>query len=156
MNPLAREYLEDAYEFHIRGEIEEAIDLYKKSLEIEPSAQAYTFLGWAYSHQGNLEEAIKRCFQAIELDPEFGNPWNDIGAYYIQQGRLEEAIPYLKQAMTAKNYEAYHYPHCNLGRIYLLQHKYLEATAEFRKALEIEPGYKLAAIHLARLQGMMN
>jgi len=156
MNPLAKEFLEEAYELHMKGEIDEAIELYNKSIEIEPSAQAYTFLGWAYSHQGKLAKAIKLCLSAIDLDPEFGNPWNDIGAYYIQQGRLDEAIPFLQQATKAKNYQAYHYPHCNLGRIYSIKRKYREAIAEFRKALEIEPGYKWAAAQLARLQAMMN
>ncbi|NIO09761.1 MAG: tetratricopeptide repeat protein, partial [Deltaproteobacteria bacterium] len=45
-----------------------------------PTAEAYTFLGWTYSFMGQLNEAIEECQRAITLDPDFGNPYNDIGA----------------------------------------------------------------------------
>jgi len=59
--------------------------------------EAHTFLGWTYHFQGRIEEAIAECKLAIGLDPEFGNPYNDIGAYLIELGRFEEAIPWLEQ-----------------------------------------------------------
>ena len=49
-----------------------------------PTAEAYTFLGWTYHFQGRIEDAIAECKRAIEVDPEFGNPYNDIGAYLIE------------------------------------------------------------------------
>ena len=45
-----------------------------------------------------LDDAIAQCEIAIELDPEFGNPYNDIGVYLMQQQRLDEAIPWLERA----------------------------------------------------------
>ena len=69
-----------AYEHQMRGELEEAIELYKKSLEVCPTAESHTFLGWTYSFQGRWEDAIQECLLAIEVDPTFGNPYNDIGA----------------------------------------------------------------------------
>ena len=47
---------------------------------------------------GRLEEAIEECHKAIAVDPTFGNPYNDIGAYLIEMGRLDEAIPWLERA----------------------------------------------------------
>jgi Flp pilus assembly protein TadD len=41
------------------------------------------------------EEAIAECHRAIEIDPDFGNPYNDIGAYLIERGDLRGAIPWL-------------------------------------------------------------
>ncbi len=38
-----------------------------------------------------LDDAIDECKKAIAIDPEFGNPWNDTGAYLIQQGDPEAA-----------------------------------------------------------------
>ena len=107
-----------AYDAQMRGELDVAIGLYTKSIEIEPTAEAYTFRGWVKSFQGHLDEAIADCHRAIEVDPEFGNPYNDIGAYLMQQGDMRGAVPWLERALKAKRYECYFYPHFNLGRIY--------------------------------------
>ena len=37
--------------------------------------------------------AIADCHRAIDLDPEYGNPYNDIGAYYLELGQLDDTIP---------------------------------------------------------------
>jgi tetratricopeptide (TPR) repeat protein len=135
---------QEAYRCQREGELEEAIRLYQKSIAIYPTAEAHTFLGWTYSFQGNYEEAVEECKKAIALDPDFGNPYNDIGAYLINMGKLEEAIPWLEKAIRAGRYEAYHYPHCNLGRIYLAKGMLKKALEEFEKALAIEPNYTFA------------
>ena len=95
-----------------------AIVVLTRSIELFPTAEAYTFRGWAYSHLDRVDEAIEECKRAIEVDPTFGNPYNDIGAYLIQQGKLDEAIPWLEQATRAERYEARAFPWANLGRIY--------------------------------------
>lgn len=156
MGESAEELFHRAWEFHRTGDLDKAIEIYKRSIEVRPTAEAYTFLGWAYSHQGDLDQAIENCFKAIETDPDFGNPYNDIGAYYIEKEMYEEAIPWLKKAMEAKRYECYHYPHLNLGRVYLHQKRYEGALKEFEKALEIEPDYRPARIQVAKLRAMFN
>ena len=58
---------------HLRGDFNRAIELYTKSLALYPTAEAYTFRGWAYSFQGRLDEAIDECKKAIAVDQTFGN-----------------------------------------------------------------------------------
>ena len=36
----------------------------------------------------HTEEAIAECEKAIALDPDYGNPCNDIGVYLIELGRV--------------------------------------------------------------------
>ena len=96
-------------------ELNAAVSLYSQSIETFPTAEAYTFRGWAYCLFGRLDDAIEECKRAIEVDPEFGNPYNDIGAYLIAKGELDEAIEWLEKAKTARNYEPRHYPFMNLG-----------------------------------------
>lgn len=116
-----------------------AIRLYKESIAIFPTADAHTFLGWAYSFKGRLNEAIAQCEIAIEIDPEFGNPYNDIGVYLMQQQRFDDAIPWLERAKAATRYEPRHFPYINLGRIYLTKGMIQKALEEFAGALAINP-----------------
>ena len=134
----------EAYRVQMEGKLDEAVRLYRESIAFRPTAEAHTFLGWTYSFQGKYEEAIAECQKAIAVDPEFGNPYNDIGAYLIGLGRLDEAIPWLERATRARRYEAYHYPHFNLGRVYLSKGMLKKALEEFQQALAIEPKYTLA------------
>ena len=134
----------EAYRFQMQGKLDEAVRLYRDSISAHPTAEAHTFLGWTYSFQGRYEEAIAECQRAIAVDPEFGNPYNDIGAYLIGLGRLDEAVPWLERATSARRYEAYHYPHFNLGRVYLSKGMLKKALDEFQQALAIEPKYTLA------------
>jgi Tfp pilus assembly protein PilF len=119
--------------------LDEAIRLYKESIAICPTADAHTYLGWAYSFRGQIDDAISQCEIAIQLDPEFGNPYNDIGVYLMQQQRLDEAIPWLDKAKLAKRYEPRHFPYINLGRVYLTKGMVNKAIEEFRGALAEKP-----------------
>src|ERR1700723_4044190 len=114
----AWEVLQDAYQAQMEGDYERAIELYQSSLDLHPTAEAHTFLGWTYHFQGKLDEAIAECKRAIEIDPEFGNPYNDIGAYLIEQGRFDEAIPWLERAIVAPRYEPRPFPPFHLWRPY--------------------------------------
>ena len=82
----AVQYFRQAYALQMQGEYQKAIDLYTRSIEAYPTAEAYTFRGWSYSFLGNYERAIEECVQAIKVDPDFGNPYNDIGAYLMWAG----------------------------------------------------------------------
>jgi tetratricopeptide (TPR) repeat protein len=137
----ARRYFELAYRAQMERRLDEAIELYRKSIDAQPTAEAHTFLGWAMSAQSRLDEAIAECHTAIAIDPDFGNPYNDIGAYLIELGRLDEAIPWLERAMRARRYEPRHFPHLNLARVYLQQNRLLLAMRELKAVLRFEPAH---------------
>jgi len=135
----AMEVWQQAYEHQMQGELDQAVELYLESLAIFPTAEAHTFLGWTYSSQGRLDEAIQECQKAIDVDPDFGNPYNDIGVYLMQKGDLEGAIPWLEKAKRAPRYEPRHYPYMNLGRIYLQRERWNEALREIQEGVGIAP-----------------
>jgi tetratricopeptide (TPR) repeat protein len=145
-----------AFDAQMRGELKQAIGLYRQSLLAHPTAEAHTFLGWTYSFQGLLDRAIAECKKAIEVDPAFGNPYNDIGAYLLQMGRHDEAIPWLEKATVATRYEAPHYPHFNLGRAYLAKEMYTRARQCFERALEVRPDYAAARQVLEAVRRKLN
>ena len=147
---------EEGQQHHLRGDIDAAIRLYTKSIETLPTAEAHTFRGWAYSFQGRLEEAIAECKEAIDVDPDFGNPYNDIGSYLMKLGNADEAIPWLEQAKKARRYEPRHFPFLNLGRVYAAKGQLLRASDEFRGALRLDPGNPLAQQALEQLVATLN
>ncbi len=153
---LASEFFNKGYELHLKGKIDEAIEAYKASIGYYPTAKAHTFLGWAYSLRGKYEEAIEECQIAIDLDPSFGNPYNDIGSYLINLGRLDEAIGWLQKAIEAEDYEPRHYPYFNLGRIYERKGDWFTARSYYEDALKINPDFEPAKNALIRLTAMMN
>ncbi len=152
----AMELLAKAYQAQMRGDMEAALELYTRSLEVVPTAEAYTFRGWARSHQGDLQGAIADCHRAIDVDPEFGNPYNDIGAYHLEMGEPEDAIPWLRMALKAKRYENYCFPHFNLGRAHEAKGNRELAMEHYCKALEENPAYSPAMVGLERVRALLS
>jgi Tfp pilus assembly protein PilF len=135
----ATELWQEAYRRQMAGDLDGAIELYRRSIEVCPTAEAHTFLGWTYSFQGRLEEATQECLKAIEIDPSFGNPYNDIGVYLMHQGRLDEAVGWLERAKRAPRYEPRHFPYMNLGRLYAARGQWAAALREFQGAVRVAP-----------------
>jgi len=153
---MAIDLFRQAYGLQMKGEFDQAASLYRKSIEVFPTAEAYTFLGWTFSFMGKYDEAIAECRKAIQVDPDFGNPYNDIGAYLIEKGRADEAIPWLEKATQAKRYESHCFPHYNLGRIWELKGDWDKAIACYESAVKSNPDYTLALRALFRLRGLLN
>lgn len=152
----ASDLLQQAYDLQMQGQMADAISLYLKSIEFYPTAEAHTFLGWAYSLQGRYEEAIQECHNAIAIDPDFGNPYNDLGAYLIEKGRLDEAIMWLEKAAISRRYDAYFFPYYNLGKIWEAKGDWNKAIEYYKDSLRENPDYEPAKSALKRLQIFLN
>ncbi len=146
----------DGYRLQMTGDLDGAIEAYRRSLTVMPTAEAHTFLGWAMSFQGHLDEAIEECHRAIAVDPDFGNPYNDIGVYLMQQEKLEEAIPWLERAKRAPRYEPRQFPYMNLGRIYIKQRRWSDALRELQEAVRAAPRDAGARRALHELRARLN
>src|SRR3989344_5800398 len=116
----------------------------KKKMSVHYFRKAYE----AQTH-GDLGEAI-------DLDPDFGNPYNDIGAYFIELGKFDDAIPFLEKATKASRYDTYCFPHYNLGRVWEKKGMIIKAKQAFQRALEENPEYMLAVESLERLKYALN
>jgi tetratricopeptide (TPR) repeat protein len=153
---IAERHFQKAYSLQMAGNLEEAIAEYHNSIDLFPTAEAHTFLGWTYSVQGRYEDAIAECYQAIKIDPHFGNPYNDIGAYLIEQGRYKEAVPWFQKAIKAKRYDSYCYPHYNLGRVYEHEGNWKKALESYQMSLSANSDYTLALKARNRLRALFN
>lgn len=152
----AMELFQRAYQAQLANDYEEAIELYRQSIETYPTAEAHTFLGWVYSFEGRYDEAIAQCLEAIRVDDTLGNPYNDIGSYLIAQGDLYNCVRWFKRALQAPRYESYAFPHFNLGRVYEARGHLLKAAKHYGLALEQQPNFAQAAKALHRIQARLN
>jgi len=145
-----------AYQAQQQNDYAQAIELYRRSIETYPTAEAHTFLGWVYSFQDRHDEAIAECLEAIRVDETVGKPDNDIGSYLLAKGDSYGCVRWFKRALLAPRYESYAFPHFNLARVFEMRHRYLEAAKHYGLALEQNPDFTQAAVGLRRLQGRLN
>ncbi len=152
----ARRLFQSAYKRHMAGEIERALQLYDRSIELHATAEAHTFRAWALSQNSKYAAAISGCKQAIELDPDYGNPYNDIGSYLIELGRYDEAEGWLRKAIDAPRYDVRHYAWYNLGRTLERRGALREAVEAYRNSLDLEPEFLTAYVAANRVIARMN
>ena len=135
----ARELWEEGVKELMGGRIHSSIDCFNQSLLHAPTAEGHTYRGWALSYLGMLEQAVDDCQKAIEIDPDFGNPYNDIGVYLMQLGLLDDAIPWFEKAKVATRYASRHFPFLNLGHVYMAKGDQNKALEEYVRALDYDP-----------------
>ncbi len=152
----AVEYFERAYRMQLQGDIASAIRDYKLSIRLFPTAEAYTFLGWVYAHLKLYDEAIAACKLAIGVDPTFGNPYNDLGAYLLEQDRAADAVPSLERAISAPRYEARVFAYFNLGRAYERLGDWYRALALYQQAADLSVEFRPARNAAHRLLTRLN
>lgn len=155
-NNEAREAFVRGYRLQMDGQLEMAVDAYRKSLKHAETAEAHTFLGWALSHQGKIDKAIQECHLAIQIDPDFGNPYNDIGVYELKKGNQKEAMSWFEDALRAPRYDSYCFPHFNLGRVHLQRGHFNEAAYHFEETLKERSDFEQAEEALRKIKHKMN
>jgi len=69
---------------------------------------------------------------------------------------MKRQYPGLKRQRMQKRYEPKHYPHFNLGRIYLAKGMINKALEEFHKSLEHYPDYPLAREAVDKIKLSLN
>jgi len=147
---------QEGQRLQLEGDVRSAIELYNRSIEVFPTAEAHTFRGWAFSAQNRLDDAIAECKRAIAIDPGFGNPYNDIGSYLLAKGKTDDAVTWLERAKRAPRYEPRHFPYINLGRLFASRGQVAKAIQEFEGALGLCPGEPSVKAALLTLRQRIN
>jgi len=122
---------------------EESLKYFKKSLKLNPTADAYSNVGVVLNGLKRYEEAVESYTKALELDANNAAACSNLGNVLFELSRYDEAIEYCKKAITLKPdfVEAYN----NLGRALSKIDENDEALTIYNKAIEINP--KLASLY---------
>lgn len=137
-----RQLLSKGHKHMVAKKYEQATEAFKKAQNYGDTAEVLTLIAWSFSLQGKLEKAKNFCLKAIQKDPNYGPPYNDLGNYLLQEGHGEEALKWFELAKKCSHYQNREYPYINAGRVYLSQRKFKKAFDEFSKALTIAPNHQ--------------
>jgi serine/threonine-protein kinase len=135
----AEEHFRRGNELIQAGELEKAVDEYKRALEMEPgNVDALTNLGVVYYNLGQLDDAVEQYSKALEVAPDDADIHSNLAAAYVQMNQLDKA---LEQYLTAveKNAELAE-AHFGLGVVYLQLNEKEKAIEAFERFRELDTG----------------
>lgn len=126
-------------ELMAKGKFEEAVPIYRQLSEAVPNnAGLLLNLGMALHLAGHSRQAIGPLETAIKLDASIAPAWLFLGASYVDAGEPARALAPLKKYIGMQPEDPG--GHQTLGDALLATNAFREATAEYKKVSELEPG----------------
>jgi tetratricopeptide (TPR) repeat protein len=120
-----------------QGLPDEAAELYRKSLELDPeSASAHYNLAASLARRGELAEAESHFRTALEQNPN-AQTYTGLGIVVANLGRADEAEAHLRSAIEADPKQPIAYD--QLGTLMVEQGKLGEAATNYRELVRIRP-----------------
>jgi tetratricopeptide (TPR) repeat protein len=104
--------------------------------------------GQVYAAVGSYEQAVKHFSQAIAMDPNYSEYYNDRGSVYLRLGLLEEARADYARAIELS--PPYFEVFTNLGQCYRRIGAMTKAIEAYSQALDLEPTQVLAFLGRAK------
>jgi spermidine synthase len=124
--------------YQSRGQIDKAIDAFKKSLMYNPrQPEVYLALGALYETKGLIEESINAYKKITELEPKFAAAYGSLSVLYERVGRLDEAIEATQKVIELE--PNLWLAHSTLGSLYLSKGEYGKAIKSLTRAIELQP-----------------
>jgi len=93
-------YSQIGLNYYNKGEYDEAIENFKKALDLEgESAQVHYNLGLVYQAKGLLDEAAKEYKRSLELNPSDAEAHNNLGIIYHSLDQDNKAMAEFREAL---------------------------------------------------------
>jgi len=138
--PTINEALMHAAGRHQAGQLQEAEQIYRQVLAVDPANfDAWHLLGVLASQSGRLDEGIACLARAVQLQPGQVDPHINLGIALKDYNRLNDARAILQRAINLdRNRPDAWY---NLGLVFQRQGLLEDAAKSYRQAVEIQPDY---------------
>lgn len=75
-------------------------------------------MGLTYLQLEKPDKASRYFRRAVDIKPDYGKAWNNLGRAYINEDKLEKAKKAYKKALEVETYMTPEYPAYNLARLY--------------------------------------
>ncbi len=99
----------------------------------------WNILGVTNNGLGRRNKALEAFKRVTEINPNYSDGFNNLGAALKDQGKLEEAIKAFEKALSLKLDFAE--AHCNLGAALKDQGKLKEAIEAYKRSLSLKPDF---------------
>ena len=137
-NPAqARQYLLQGNKLLQAKQYDNAIKYYGASIKLQPTADAYYYMGVAYQMSGKRAEALRSFQGALKLNPNHTNAKN-MAARLQQAGGQQR--PAAQQKAGAADPRARQY--LAMGHKLLKERKFAEAVKYYNASAKIQPTYQ--------------
>ena len=131
-----------------RGAVEEAMEHYRRALEIKPdSAEARSGLAQALVRREKFAEAVEHYRRVLQIRPDDSATHVNLANALVAQGRAQEALQHYQQAaaIDPANGNAYF----NLGNMFARMGQAEKARQSYSDAVRVQPGHSDAHFSLA-------
>ena len=148
--PSQEQIINQAFKFHLEGNIPEASRYYQYCISQNFNDHRVFFnYGIILKNVRKLKEAETSYRKAIEIKPDYAEAYSNLGNILRDLGNLQEAETSYRKAIEIKpDYEQAHF---NLGNALKEIGKLQEAEISYRKAIEIKPSYAAANLNLGTI-----
>lgn len=102
------------------------------------NAVLWNKIGLAWHHLMAIGEARSNYERALQLDPNYADALNNLGATYFAERRYKAAIHYYQRALALSPNSAVYL--VNLGTAYFAQGKKDSGADAYRRAFALDPG----------------
>lgn len=136
--PQLAPLLREAVALHEKGELDDALPLYRRFLDDDPAnPTALQLLGLLHSQRGEYDAAIEYLRASLTLFPQQAEVANNLGNALSRSGRTSEAIESYQSAVRLQ--PGYADAWRNLGLAQLDAAQFAAAAGSFRRCLELRP-----------------
>lgn len=155
IDPRIKALFKKAKELEQLKKYEEAIELYKKAVEVDPELSiAYLLWGQSLRRLGRYEDAIEKYTLALNVDTEFASAYWGWGACLRELERYDEAIDKFQKTTVIDPKDAAAYG--AWGDCLRSKGQYSKAEEQYKKAIEADSQYDDAYRNWGRCLYMQN
>ena len=141
--------------FSAIGEIESAINCFKKALNLKPDyEEAHYNLGVAFHQIGRINDAISCYDKAISIKHDYPTAHNNLGLIALRLGQPRRALECFEWAVAYS--PEYAEAHNSLGAALQELKQFEKAKEAFLKAINLYPSYSQGFHNLAILNEITN